>query len=142
MPRFVGEFLRSLQARPLPALGLGFLALIFTLPAAVLVALTIIGMPLAVSLVIGSLGGIFIGWLLLAVAVGSILVGLVRPGRLWQPGWLLLLGLLVLYVGTRIPFLGGLIALVGAALGLGALLITLYQTWRRTADAAAPAPSV
>jgi cytoskeletal protein CcmA (bactofilin family) len=98
LPRFVAEFLGVLERRPLPSLGLGALVLIATLPAAVLIGLTVIGLPLAGLLVAGYFSGIFVGWLLLAVAVGSILVGVVRGGRPWHHGWSFLVGLLVLFV--------------------------------------------
>jgi cytoskeletal protein CcmA (bactofilin family) len=130
LPRFVAEFLRVLEARPLPSLGLGVLVLIATLPAAVLIALTIIGLPLAFLMVAGYFSGIFASWLLLAVAVGSILVGMVRGGRPWHHSWSFLLGLLVLFVVTRIPILGGLLGFAGASLGMGALVLTLHHTWR------------
>src|SRR5439155_16310433 len=140
-PRFVAEFLGVLEARPLPSLGLGVLALIATLPAAALVGLTIIGLPLAALLVAGYFSGIFVGWLLLAVAVGSILVGVVRGGRPWHHSWSFLLGLLLLFVVTRIPILGGLLWFAGAALGAGALVLTIHRVWRhRESLPGPPAP--
>jgi cytoskeletal protein CcmA (bactofilin family) len=140
-PRFVARFLEVLEARPLPSLGLGVLAMLATLPAAVLVALTLIGIPLAALLVAGYVGGIFFGWLLLAVGLGTILLGLLRRGRPGHHGWAFLLGLLVLYVATRIPVAGGLIGFAGAALGLGALLITLYRSWLASQAGAAALPA-
>jgi cytoskeletal protein CcmA (bactofilin family) len=128
-PRFVAQFLEVLEARPLPSLGIGALALIFTLPVAFAAALTIVGLPIAALLAAGYFAGIFVGWLLLAVAVGSILVGFVRRGAPRRLAWSFLLGLLVLYVGTRMPFAGGLVAFAAAALGLGALLLALHRAW-------------
>ena len=89
-----------------------------------------IGLPVAFLLGAGYLGGMLVGWLFLALAAGSILVGLVRKGRPWHPSWAFLLGLVVLYVLTRLPFLGGLVTFVGLSFGLGAFLIALYRTWR------------
>jgi cytoskeletal protein CcmA (bactofilin family) len=146
VPRFVAEFLGVLESRPLPSLGLGVLILIATLPAAVLIGLTIIGVPLAGLLVAGYFSGIFVGWLLLAVAVGSILVGVVRGGRPWHHSWSFLLGLLVLFLVTRIPILGGLLGFAGAALSVGALVLTLERMRRGpgslpTAGPPLPTPS-
>ncbi|MGH2353389.1 MAG: bactofilin family protein, partial [Chloroflexota bacterium] len=137
-PRFAAEFLGALETQLLPSLGIGVLALIGTLPVAVLVGLTIVGIPISLLLAAGYFSGLLVGWLFLALAVGSILVGLVRRGRPWHHSWAFLLGLVVLYVGTRIPFLGGLVTFVGLSLGLGAFLVTLYRTWRRAGPPPAP----
>jgi hypothetical protein len=149
-PRFVAQFLDDLRQRPLPSLGIGAMTLIFTLPVAVMVALTIVGLPLAGLMAAGYFSGIIVGWLLLAVAVGSILVGLVRREGIGARtaarrhlGWSFLLGLLVLYAATRVPVAGGLVAFAGTSLGLGALLLALQSTWGRIHNQAPnPLPAV
>jgi cytoskeletal protein CcmA (bactofilin family) len=140
-PRFAAEFLAVLETQPLPSLGLGVLAMIGTIPVAVLAALTVIGLPVAFLLGAGYLGGMLVGWLFLALAAGSIMVGLVRKGRPWHPSWAFLLGLVVLYVLTRMPFLGGLVTFVGLSFGLGAFLTALYRTWRGGSEPLAPSGS-
>ena len=140
-PRFAAEFLAVLETQPLPSLGLGVLAMIGTIPVAVLAALTVIGLPVAFLLGAGYVGGMLVGWLFLALAAGSIMVGLVRKGRPWHPSWAFLLGLVVLYVLTRMPFLGGLVTFVGLSFGLGAFLIALYRTWRGAASPSPPSGS-
>jgi hypothetical protein len=129
-PRFAAEFLGALETQPLPSLGVGALALIGTLPVAFLIGLTVVGIPVSLLMVAGYFSGMFIGWLFLALATGSILIGLVRKGHPWHHSWAFLLGLLVLYVATRIPVLGVLVTFIGLSLGLGAFLFTLYRTWR------------
>ncbi|MDQ3700322.1 MAG: polymer-forming cytoskeletal protein, partial [Chloroflexota bacterium] len=141
-PRFAAEFLGALETQLLPGLGIGVVALIGTLPVAVLAGLTIVGIPITLLLVAGYFSGLMVGWLLLALATGSILIGLVRRGRPWHHSWAFLLGLVVLYVATRIPFLGALVTFVGLALGLGAFLVTLYRTWRRNGPAPEPSGDV
>lgn len=136
-PRFAATFLGVLQTRPLLSLGAGALAVIATLPLAVLIALTLIGIPLTALLVAGYFSGMFVGWLLLAMAVGSILVGLARRRPLHHI-WSFLLGLIVLYVASRLPVLGGVVTFTGLSLGLGALVIALYRAWQGTWP---PAPS-
>jgi len=130
-PRFVARFLDALRQSAPASFGIGFVALVATIPLAIVMAITIVGIPAAAVLVGGYAGGLFLGWLLLAVAVGGVLIGLVRRGRTWPLGWSFLLGLLVLYVVTRIPFLGPLVTFLGVCLALGALLTALYRTWRR-----------
>jgi cytoskeletal protein CcmA (bactofilin family) len=140
-PRFAAEFLAVLETQPLPSLGLGVLTLIGTVPVAIVFALTVIGIPVALLMGAGYFSGMLIGWIFLALAAGSILVGLVRKGRPWHPSWAFLLGLVVLYVLTRLPFLGGLVTFVGLSFGLGAFLVALYRTWRGGGEPLTPSGS-
>lgn len=129
-PRLVARFLGALEREPVPSFVVGLVALIATLPIAILLGITIIGLPASALLVGGYFAGIYGGWLLLAVAVGSILVGLVRRGRTRHLAWSFLLGLLVLHLATHIPVVGWLVAFLASALGLGGLMIALYRAWR------------
>jgi cytoskeletal protein CcmA (bactofilin family) len=129
-PRLVAGFLGALEARPVPSFLLGLCAMICTVPAAFLLGVTLIGLPISALLMTGFIGGLLLGWPLLAVAVGSILVGMVRGGRPWRHSWAFLLGLLVLYLSTRIPFAGPLLLFVELSFGLGAALLAFYYTWR------------
>lgn len=86
---------------------------------------------------IGYVAAIYLGWLLMAYALGAVITTVVQgtqpdwTGRQGAPGWLFLLGLAVLYVAGLVPILGGLLAFVGLCLGLGALLVVLYRTMQR-----------
>lgn len=130
-PRFVARYLEALERNVAGSVGVGVVALVATLPVAIVLAITIVGLPAAAVLAGGWMIGLFVGWLLLAVAVGGVLIGLARRGAPRRLSWSFLLGLVVLYVATHIPFLGPLIAAIGTTLGLGALVIALYRTWQR-----------
>jgi hypothetical protein len=130
-PRFVARFLDAVRRSAPASFGIGFVALVATIPLAIVLAITIVGLPAAAVLLGGYVGGMFLGWLLLAVALGGVLIGLVRRGQTGPLGWSFLVGLLVLYVATRIPFLGPVVTFCGLSLGLGALLTALYRTWQR-----------
>ena len=130
-PRFVARYLEALESNVAGSLGVGVVALVATLPVAIVLAITIVGLPAAALLAGGWMIGLFVGWLLLAVAVGGVLIGLARRGAPRRLSWSFLLGLVVLYVATHVPFLGPLIGGIGTTLGLGALVIALYRTWQR-----------
>ena len=130
-PRFVARYLEALERNVGASLGVGLVALVATLPVAIVLAITIVGLPAAAVLAGSWMIGLFVGWLLLAVAVGGVLIGLARRGAPRRLSWSFLLGLIVLYVATRVPFLGPLVGGVGITLGLGALVIALYRTWQR-----------
>lgn len=130
-PRFVARYLDALERSVAASFGVGLVALVATLPLAVLLGITIVGLPAAAVLAGSWVVGLFTGWLLLAVAVGGVLIGLARRGAPRQLTWSFLVGLVVLYLATRIPFVGPLVSGLGMTVGLGALVIALYRTWQR-----------
>jgi cytoskeletal protein CcmA (bactofilin family) len=126
LPGFAEGAAAQVQEHPLPCLGLGFLALCVAPAALFFVALTLIGLPIAFLGGLAYLAGLYLGWLLLGLALGAWLVALARRGRgalpTIDPRWLVVLGLVVLYVVTHLPFIGGLASFLALCLGLGALL--------------------
>jgi hypothetical protein len=128
---------------PLASLGLGLGMLI--------------GVPI-LALIIFVLGLLVGGWplslaalalLAIATAVGYVLAALFvgRNGlrllarREVHPLLGLLAGLVLLTAVGLIPILGGLVGLVAVVFGLGALTVTLFQSWRGSTLIAASAPS-
>jgi cytoskeletal protein CcmA (bactofilin family) len=113
----------------------------------------LVGVPIAAGIVF-VLGLLVGGWplslaalalLAIATAIGYVLTALFvgRTGfRLLghpevHPLLALLVGLAVLAAVGLIPFLGGLVGLAAVVLGLGALTLTLFRSWRGPAPAAA-----
>jgi cytoskeletal protein CcmA (bactofilin family) len=143
LPGFAAGTVAQVRERPLPSLGLGVLAL-FVVPFAILlVAFTLIGLPIAFVAGLGYLLALYAGWLLLGLAVGVLLVELVRrrnPRLRADPRWLVVLGLIVLYVLTHLPWIGGLASFTAVCLGLGALLLQIAAA-RRPPAVALPPPS-
>ncbi|SRR5579884_2288372 len=145
LPGFAAGTVDQVRERPLPSLGLGVVAL-FAVPfAALFVAVTLIGLPIAFLVGLGYAIALYVSWLLLGLAVGVLLVELVRrrsPTLQADPRWLVVLGLIVLYVLTHLPWIGGLVSFVGLCLGFGALLLQLAASRRHppAAPAALPPP--
>ncbi len=134
LPGFAAGTVDQVRERTLPSLGLGLVAL-FVVPLAVLfIAITLIGLPIAFLVGVGYVVALYVGWLLLGLAVGVLLLELVRRRNATlraDPRWLVILGLVVLYVLTHLPYVGGLAAFVGLCLGLGALLLQLAAERRQ-----------
>lgn len=119
----------SLRARPAASLGFGLLWVVVVPIGAAVLALTAVGLPLA--LIIGALYliSVYLGRAVLAVWLGRLLLrGSERPGR----GGLVLaffLGAVVLLLLGIVPVLGGLLGVVATLLGLGALVLA-FRTRR------------
>jgi cytoskeletal protein CcmA (bactofilin family) len=126
LPGFAAGAAAQVRDHPLPTFGVGVLAL-FAVPVAIFfVAITFVGLPLAFLAGLAYLAGLYVGGLLVGLAVGELLVGLARRQRpaiaAVDPRWLVVLGLVVLYVVSQVPFIGGLVGFVVLCLGVGALL--------------------
>jgi len=94
---------------------------------ALVLLITIIGIPVALLLMSLYLLVLFLGWITAALFVAQRGLAALRPERPVTRGWqllALLLGLAVLWVLRQIPFVGGWIGFIALLAGIGAL------TWR------------
>jgi len=103
-------------------LGIGLAALVLVPVAIALVALTVVGIPLAVLGLFAFAAAVYSA----NIAVGALIgASLLRPGR--EPGWRgfarpLAAGLAVVFVALALPYLGGVLRLVALLLGLGLIV--------------------
>ncbi|MBE0477111.1 MAG: hypothetical protein IBX62_08455 [Coriobacteriia bacterium] len=132
----------EIRVRPGPSVGIGA-ALFFGTPFVAMITL-IIGI---------FVGGWWIGLMLLAlylialavaVVVAAVFVGSLALRALARgsvlPVWAALLGLLILWLIRIVPILGSIVLFVAMLFGLGAAVITLWETAKRCRAArAAPA---
>lgn len=125
-PRLSSAVTERAVGSPLRSGGVGILTLVGVPIVLIIVAITIIGIPLSI---IGALLFLMAAWagaIYGRLAVGSWLLSLVDYDNRWAS---LLVGLVVVALATRIPFLGWLISGVVLLLGLGALTWVLYATY-------------
>jgi hypothetical protein len=125
-----------LRARPWRVLGSGLLHYLLIVPAALLLALTVIGIPLLplYVVIVGAL--VWCGYVASAAVIGE----LATPAF---QGWKrLLLGLAIAAAMSWVPVLGGLFAFAAATVGFGAVMQSLHATLRarRARPPEAPSP--
>jgi len=104
----------------LKAGGLGFVALVTIPIAAIIVACTVIGLPLALSSIVLWLAGLYMAKIIVAEFVGRILFKKSNAVSL-------LAGLALVLVVVDLPILGGVMGFVFYLLGLGAIVMTVYR---------------
>ncbi|MEF8843267.1 MAG: polymer-forming cytoskeletal protein [Haloarculaceae archaeon] len=135
-PGFSSRVADRAVSDPLRSGGVGLLALVAVPVALVLFAVTIIGIPItivgaflfAVLAWVGTVYGRF--------AVGEWLTALADVENRWLA---LLVGVLAVAVGVRLPLVGGLVQLAVFLLGLGALSMVIYDAYRgRSGEESAP----
>ena len=127
LPGFTAEAAAAIGRKPLPSLGLGLAVLLCVPFVAVVLLVTIIGIPVALLLMSLYLLVLFLGWITAALFVAQRGLAVLRPGRPLTRGWqllALLLGLVALWLLRQIPYVGGWIGFFALLAGIGAL------TWR------------
>ncbi|MFB6165960.1 MAG: polymer-forming cytoskeletal protein [Haloarculaceae archaeon] len=136
LPAFSGRVTERALDEPLYSGGVSLLAMIGIPIVLALIAITIIGIP--VALLGFGLFALFVwvGAVYGRIAVGTWLLEQVDAENKWLA---LLVGLLALAVLTRVPFVGWLFELGAFLLGFGALAWTVYHRYRgRPGEPATP----
>jgi hypothetical protein len=134
-PGFARSVSEAAQRQPGMALLLGFAVLVCVPVALLLLALSIIGIPLALLLLCLYLLLLPLGYLAAAAAIGEWLLARLRRGAgiLTRERILMLIGvLIVLFVLTRVPLLGGALRLLLIIVGVGSLVIAGAARHRTT----------
>jgi len=125
----------------LKQLGVGFLFLVATPVAAIILAITVIGLPLALASGVAYAIALYLAGIEVALAIGQLLV---RDARRSFGPWALaaLLGLLIVLIARALPIVGGVVTLLVLCWGLGLLygqLSALYRAARLPAQPPSPA---
>ena len=132
-PRAAARAVELGRQQPLATFGLGLLALFAVPVTAILIGVTLVGIPLA--LVVGALYwlALLLAWPALGLVVGTEIARRVRRGEPMPVLGALAVGLIVLHLVTHLPILGGLVAFLGLAFGLG-LIVQSLRRWQRSSE--------
>ncbi|MFB3103764.1 MAG: hypothetical protein ACE1ZA_02445, partial [Pseudomonadales bacterium] len=115
--------------------GVGFLIMVSVPIMAVLVAFTLVGVPLSFIAIAAWLLSLYLAKIVVGAVVGRMLLS--QSGSL---PWTLLAGLTIVIVAVNLPFIGGIINLVLTIVGLGLLVQYLIGILRaRDSSDLAPA---
>lgn len=139
-PRFTVAAQDRVRASPLRSFALGA-ALVFALPVvALLLIVTVVGIPVAFALIalyaVLLLAGFLTALFFVAERIGRLLRGGRAPGTGWRVA-LLLAALVLLALVARLPVAGGVVALLVLVFGVGALGQQLYRQYAERRPAAA-----
>ena len=104
---------------------IGFLGYLVAIPLIAMVAITIIGIPLALLLALALVAARFLAYTVVSLFVGRQLLERLITHSV-SPFAELLFGVLVLFVIRFVPLVGWLVGLVVAIIGLGAVLDTRF----------------
>lgn len=130
-PRTSESVATLVEEEPLRTGGIGVLALLGVPVGLVIVAITIVGIPLSLAGIVAYTLSVWIATIYGRYALGSAVLGYTDVENRWVA---LLVGLVVVAVLARIPLLGGVAELVVLLLGLGAMATLLYRFVERQRD--------
>jgi hypothetical protein len=113
--------------QPLKTLGLGALALIVTPILAIILMITLIGLPLGI--ILGLIYGVtlYLAKIIAAVFIGYWLAQKFSWPVIHKGVWLVLLGLAIIALLTKIPLIGFLLWLLVIFTGLGSVILSFAK---------------
>jgi cytoskeletal protein CcmA (bactofilin family) len=109
--------------------GIGFLLVFATPIAAICVAITLIGIPVALVGFVTWLLGLYLAKIVVANFIGRTLLAS-QVDRMTSVALGLLVGLALIFVAINLPYIGGLIHFVLVLIGFGALAVNLYDSFQ------------
>jgi hypothetical protein len=132
VPRLRDASRVEILGRPLATFGVGLVTLVVLPIVAILLLITVIGIPLSLIGIGGYIAFLYLGWLLTGYALGYLILRVVTEHGNWPlPGVAalpFLIGFIVLTLLRLIPYVGLLTALIGGCFGLGSLVVALYRS--------------
>jgi cytoskeletal protein CcmA (bactofilin family) len=128
----------AIKNKPLPTLGWGALIFIVTPIAAVIVCITIIGIPVGLAGLVLYGIALYVSQVVVGLFIGSLILG--RSNKIENRGILIgafAIGLIILTLVNLIPYLGAPLFLATAIFGLGAMFVS-EKTLRSSRSAKVP----
>lgn len=119
--------LERVEQHPGLSAAVGTLAVVAVIPVAILLVLSIIGIPLVVVEVAAIFAGLWIGQAAVAILIGRRLFELMRPHATPSPLGALLLGLVVVSAGQILPVVGWIVTALVGLVGLGAAILAFVR---------------
>lgn len=119
-PRFMRVTSDTLATSPFMSLAVGLVVLVLPPVVAMMLAFTLVGMPLAAVIVLGWLLSLFCGLIVSAQAIGHIIVTKMGWRHTWNHIFAVVLGLFIISLAALIPYVGQLAAFTAVVWGAGA----------------------
>jgi len=132
-PAGVRAVTRGMRAHPGWAFFIGLLVLVGVPMAIIALAVTVVGIPLALLLVCCFAMLVLLGYLAFAVALADWAVDRSRPAPAWLRTMATVVTLIVLFVLAQTPYVGWLVWIFAAVLGTGAIVrsVVAALSWKR-----------
>jgi len=121
--------------------GIGFLAAVAPPIAVLILIITLIGLPVAITLLLFWLLALYFAKILVGRCIGNMLLK-DRKSTLGEAALSLLIGLIIIIVAVNIPYIGGILNILLTIIGLGAFLVTGWRLFRNKPPEELPQASI
>lgn len=119
--------LGRLEQHPGLAVATGLLGWVAVIPVAILLAVTILLIPLIPVEGVALIAALFIGKAALALLVGRRLYEMIQPANTPSPLLALIIGLVLITAAELVPVVGALVTVLVGLVGLGAVLLSFIN---------------
>lgn len=127
----------TIEARTLPAFGVGILGMIAFIPVILTLLISLLGIPLIPLFVALTILTILVGYIGASTWVGvKLLDALKQEGKSLLVAFIV--GLIAIKIIDYVPFIGGLVVFVALILGFGAVLLNLRKRFSKNKDPKLP----
>jgi hypothetical protein len=131
LPDFYTRVTAALQASPIVSLLIGLVALVCIPAAALILIVTIVGIPLALIAIGLYLALLLVGYASTGVAFGDWALKKLKAdaaANLWWRVAAAMLAMLAIALAARVPYVGSAVVLTALIIGIGALLLQVRRT--------------
>jgi hypothetical protein len=132
LPGFSGRMSDEMRAHPWTSLLFGFIAFVCIPVAAVLLMVTVIGIPIGLLAIVGYAALLLVGYVVTSVVVGGLLLDRIQSEAAKNVGWRALAAvgaMLAIAIVGRIPVLGHLVVFAALLVGVGAIVAIGVRPW-------------
>lgn len=140
LPDFSGRMAAELRSHPWMPPLVGFVALVCVPIAAVLIMITIIGIPLGLLAILGYAVLLLVGYVCTSVVTGDLLLNRFKADAAHETAWragAAVLAMLALALIGRIPVVGPMAAFIALIVGVGLVVATVFHPRTPPSPAAA-----
>lgn len=120
-PKYTTHITTRITKSVWPSLGLGFLMLIFVPILAIILFITVIGIPLGFLLLFAYFFSLYIAKIFISLVLGEKILGYIN--QKYHPVAVLAVGLIVYLMLTSIPVIGWLVSVFAVLIGLGSMYL-------------------
>ncbi|MFH0887227.1 MAG: hypothetical protein V1843_03575 [bacterium] len=134
VPNQITMITNRMSDSPLKSLGWGVLSAIVIPVIAILLFITVVGIPLGLLLLIAFGFALYFSAIFIGIILGRWIIEQLSKGRRATLGWSLVLGLVIYKLITFIPIVGWVIALITIIWALGAIVTTRFVSYQMARD--------
>lgn len=129
---------RQVRTQPVIRFVVGIVGIIGILIFSFLMMITLVLMPVGILTGLLVMIGLLTSTLFVSSSLGRVIVE--KAGWKWKEWMIFTLGFVILNIVYRIPIAGGIVLLVAASLGFGALVYWVHDNWEMIREEPNPAP--